>query len=297
MSAEVRMKNNRRLPAGWVRFPAAICALLLTALLFGTVFGTLGLQLMTSRKLHERSAFARDVVDQQMIRIEEEVKRLAAEYGFDPMDILPLIDRESVETLDGDVVKWWTDFTATGRMAEEPDYAVQGADETLRADRGFMERIDSMQVIATVDLIISRVNKAVMKSAMLFRSLLVETVIRFAGERFNLTEIMKLLRLIPLIAGLGSLAAAGLIALLMSRRIQTAGQYIGGAMAAAGLLTMLTMIMIRLLGIRQMISEASTALERQYAYVSRTLTLEMLGEAVLLLLLGWLLMAMARKEY
>ena len=79
MSAEVRMKNNRRLPAGWVRFPAAICALLLTALLFGTVFGTLGLQLMTSRKLHERRALARDLGDQPMIRIEEEVKRLAAE--------------------------------------------------------------------------------------------------------------------------------------------------------------------------------------------------------------------------
>ena len=297
MSAEVRKNTSQRMPAWWVHFPAAVCALLLTALLFGTFLGSLGLQVMTSRNLHERNALARDVVDQQMVRIGEDVNRLAAEYGFDPQDILPLIDRESVENLDREVVKWWTEFAATGRLAEEPYYVLTGADETLKADRGFTEQLESMKVLTTVDEIISRVNNAVQKSAMLFRALLVETVIRFAGERFNLTEIMKLLRLIPLITGMGSLTAAGLIALLMSRKIQTAGQYIGGAMTAAGLLTLLTLLLAKLLGIRQMISEASAALERQYAYLARTLTLEMIAGAVLLLLLGWLLMMMARKEY
>ena len=288
---------KQRLPSKWARIPAAACALLLTALLVATFFSTLGIQIMTSRNLHERVALAGDVVERQMERIAEEVKYLAAEYGFDPEDILPLIERENVEQLDREIVRWWTDIASTGRLTEEPTFALMGADETLKADNGFTERLDSMMVQATVDLVISRVNTAVQKSTVLFRTLLVETAFWLAGDDISIPEIVKLLRTVPWIAGFGALAAAGMIALLMSRRIRTAGQYLGGALCASGLLTIFAMLLLKLLRIREMIAEASAALERQYVHLARILSIEMLAGAALMLILGVLLMAMARKEY
>ena len=102
---------------------------------------------------------------------------------------------------------------------------------------------------------------------------------------------------VPLAALAAALLFAGLIALCMSRRLQTAGHFIGGAMAAAGLLTALTLLPVKMLNLRGMLAEASGALTAQSAHLERILTLESLGCAVLLIIAGVLLMLLAKKEY
>ena len=295
------MSGNRRngrggLPArGW-RVPAYLCALLLTGALLVTGVSLLGIQALGSTALYERAALNAGAVDRQIARIDEEIGEAAAEFGFDPEPVRALIDRAQIEAFDREVVRWWTDFTAGGRLGERPSFSPEGIRDVLEEDADFMESLDETRMESTLEKIETRAETIVFGSAVRFRNLIVETAVRLAGRRVDLPQIMELLRKIPILGGLAGLLLAGLIALMMSRRIQTAGQYIGGALAAAGLLGLIGLILVKLLNIRGMIAEASPALEAQYAVFSRILTLETAGAALVLILIGALLMIRAGKE-
>ena len=290
-------KQKRVYPAKWVHIPAALLALILTVCLWGTQLSLVGLQTLTSTELHQRAAAAKDVVDLQMERIAGDVKDLAEEYGFSPEPVIELIRREDVEQLDRDIVTWWTGTTSTGKMGEEPEFTLEGAEKVLQADQKFAGGLDPLLAVSTVDRVVIQITACVKKSAVLFRDILVNAGVRMAGERLDLPEAVTLLKKVPLLAGMAALLCTGLIALLMSRRILTAGQYLGGALIACGLLAALGLLIMKSLNLRGMIAEASAALEAQYAHLSGTITLEVLGGAAVLILLGAGLMILARKEY
>ena len=289
-------KKKNKLPAGWVRIPAAVLALLLTMCLFGTQLSLMGLQVMTSAGLHRRAALAADVVDLQTERIARDVKKLAAEHGFDPEPILAAITRDEVEQMDRDVVDWWTGGMAEGKLGEEPVFDSAGIEKALRADRDYMSGLDPLLAENTLSRVAGDIGDRVRGSAVLFRDMLVEAGARIVGERVNLPQAVALLRKVPLALGLAGLLLAGLIALLMSRRIGTAGQFIGGALAACGLLAALMLLIMKMLNLRGMIAEASALLEAQYAHLAGDVTLEALGIALALIACGVGLMLIARRE-
>ena len=83
----------------------------------------------------------------------------------------------------------------------------------------------------------------------------------------------------------------------MSRRILTAGEYIGGAVSASGLLCLTALLMFRQINIRGMVAEASEALSMQVSHLSGILTTQMLIGTAALFLVGGVLMILARREY
>ena len=293
----MKQKNEKRLPSLAARIPAAFCAFLLTACLLAAAFSLIGLQAMTSVDLHTGVALSEDSMNLQMKRIREGIQNLAERYGFDAENAAGAVSRESVEDFDREVVRWWTGFAGTGRLDSEPVYDTAPAEEALRKDEKFISGLEEMMVKSTVEEISGGIRETVRKSAVLFRDLLLETGARLAGTRINLPQAAELLQKIPLLAGVGCLVLSGCIALLMSRRILTAGQYLGGAMAAAGLLMILILLLLSALNLRGMIAEASQALEAQYAGLSGILRWEMIGGAALMLAAGCGLMLLARKEY
>ena len=72
-----------------------------------------------------------------------------------------------------------------------------------------------------------------------------------------LWKLPRLPRLLGICCGL----LAGFIALIMSRRILTAGQYIGGAFGGAGLLMLGMIPLMRSLRLREMVAEASRGVQ------------------------------------
>lgn len=286
-----------RLPSLGARIPAAVFALLLTGAIWAAVLSLLGIQLLTSRGLHERAALAGDAVELQMTRIENGFRELADEFGFEPETLISLVSREKMENLDREVVRWWTESVATGRIGEKPTVPLEGAEEALKADSRLSASVEPLLLPTTAEKITARAGRIVWKSAVHVRDDLLTAGVQIAGRQINLPEAAELLGKVPLAALAAALLFAGLIALCMSRRLQTAGHFIGGAMAAAGLLTALTLLPVRMLNLRGMLAEASGALTAQSAHLERILTLESLGCAALLIIAGVLLMLLAKKEY
>ena len=288
--------ETKKLPSrGWTA-PAYLCALLMTGALFLCLLSLLGLQMLTSPGLHERAALSGDAMDLQMTRIREKVTALGEEYGFDPEPVLALIPREDVEELNRQVIRRWTGALASGRTEEAPGFEAVGVEELLASGEAWIERPEDTVLRNRAREVTREVNSAVWKSAVLYRELLTETGFEMAGRRVNLPQTAELLRRAPVILALVFLLAAGLTALMMSRRIRTAGKYIGGAMSAVGLLLVLALALGTAMGIQRMIGEASALMEVQYAHTARVLRTELLGAALVLTTAGNLLMRRARKE-
>ena len=290
-------KRAKKLPARWVSFPAALLALMLTGTLLLTLAGATGLYAMSDTTLHTRAALSSDAVDLQMEKVTQNVRAIAENYGFDAEKTLALIDRQSVENLDREMVVWWTEAMRKGELGETPTYEIEGLKDALRADQDFMKTVDPMMEVSTLDAISGKISDAVVNTALLFRETLVRIAVSFAGDRMDIPQIMTLLRKIPWIAGAASLLLMGLIALLMSRNLLAAGKYIGAAISACGLLWLMVMALTWALNLQGMIAEASQALEIQFSHLSRTVTLEGLCMSAALLALGGALMSFASREY
>ncbi|MBQ9252564.1 MAG: hypothetical protein IJ188_08010 [Clostridia bacterium] len=288
-------KQTKR-PALGARILAALLAVVLAPCLWGQTASLLGLQGMTSTGLHTQVALAPDAVGRQMERIQGDLDALAEERGLDWQDLEGLVTQEAVEEFDRKIVAWWTGALATGKMEEEPTFAVEGLMERVQGDEAFLATVDPLLLRRTVEDIQGEISNSVRRSAVLFRDLLVQAGVRLVSDRVDLHQMVELLGKVPVITGLASLALAGMIALLLSRRIQAAGQYIGGAISACGLLSCLALGLIKGMNIRGMISEASLALEAQYAHLARIMTMEVMAVVVLAFLVGGGLMILAWRD-
>ena len=290
-------ETRKKLPGKGSSILAALLAAVLTVSLLAAVLSILGIYALTSEDLHIRSALSKEAVALQMERIRKNVTGIGTEYGFDPEEIIRSITRESVEDLDRSVVAWWTGFSRKAELTEKPVYSLDGAEDLLRADQKFMESLDPMTEHLTIENITRKIGEKVVGSAVLFRDTLLSAGIEIAGKSVNLQEILTVMGRVPRIAGALSLLLAGLIALVMSRRILTAGHYIGGALSACSLLVLLSLILIHGLNLGGMIREASAILSAQFEHLAGELRLEWIGTAVALMAAGAVLMILARKEY
>ncbi len=290
-------KKNRTLPGRGASFLAGLLAFLLTGTLLAALCSGAALFTLSSGDLHTRAALNAGAVDLQMDRIRENVTGLAEEYGFEAKPILDLITRESIEDLDREIAVWWTASAVSGKLGESPAYDLTAAESLLRKDEAFISSLDPMMVNATVQSILQEIGKSVKRSSVLFRDTLVQAAAGFAGKERNLPEIFAAAGRIPGIACAASLLLAGLIALLMSRSILTAGKYIGGALAACALLWLGCMGLIHTLDLGGMIAEASALLSAQFAQLSHDLTMLSFAAAAVLLIAGILMMVPAGKAY
>ncbi len=285
---------KKNLPArGW-HVPAAVLAVLLTLALWATQLGVISMWALTSKGLHERVVLDRATVDAQMTRIAEAIAGIGAEYGFDLAAVQEAVTRESVEELNRQTVAWWTRFGAEGELKEAPAYHAE-LKNVLEKDQQFIGSLDEMTVNSTIEQVEARVDAAVRKSAIMIRDELLYGGIRRAGDRINIPKVLELVRKLPGLGGAACLLLAGLIALVLSRKIQLAGQYIGGALSGCGLLILLTLGLLKAMNLATFIGEASEALQSQYLHLARILTMESIGGAVFLMIVGGMLMTWAVK--
>lgn len=289
-------KKRDRTPSLKLAVPAVICALVMTACLYLGLISLAGNILLTSPALHERAATAEDVVDLQMSRIQTGFESLAEEYGFDPEDLTKLVDRQTVEELDRKVVRWWTGSIDAGKYSEMPPFTLEGAEDALMADEAFIRTVDKMMLHLTVEGIVNKASAIVQSSAVQFRELLVGIGAKMAGKRMELPQIIALFQSIAPLLLVCALLMAGIIALMLSRRITLAFRYIGSGVSGTGLLMILSWALLKALNLRGMVAESSRALELQVGHLGNEVTLSLLGTAALLLAAGGLLMFLSQRE-
>lgn len=287
-------ETMKQAPArGW-HIPAAVLAVLLTVALWATQLGAVGMWTLTSRELHQRVVLDKETVDSQMERIAAEITAIGEKDGFDPGPVIAAISRESAEELDRQVVSWWTGFGAEGTLGETPTYHME-LKEILEKDVKFISSLEAITVNSTIEGVEAQVDAAVRKTAVMVRDELITGGIKRVEGRINVHQALEILRKLPALGGSASFLLAGLIALILSRKIQMAGQYIGGALSGCGLLMLLTLGLLKALKVGVAIGEASAALQMQYAHLARIISIGTICSAVLLMIVGGLLMTWAAK--
>ena len=288
------MKTEKNLPARAMHGPAAILAVLLTTALWVTQLGIICMHALTSENLHMRVALDDSAITMQMKRIEEKTALIAKEYGFDPERVTASISREQIEELDRQVVRWWTGILATGEILDPPVFHAD-LEKTLTEDTEFVKELNELAINSTIESVESRMDEGVRSTAVLFRDQLLSAGLHKGERMVDFPEMAELLHKLPGLGGAVCLLLAGGIALILSRKIQLAGQYIGGALSGCGLLMLITLLLFRMLNLSASIGEASLALQAQYNHLMRIVSFEVIGAAVLLMLIGGLGMALAAK--
>ena len=280
-------------------------AILLTFLMTLTVFCTpllwQSVRLLTDEGLHESVALDSAVTDVQMVHITNMVEDLAAEQSFDPATVLALVTPDAVREYNVEVIRWWMGLLRPDPVLTAPESDAEAIQETVREDPLFQETVSSTLRRATArDKVASPIAETIQSTVLPIRDQLVTLAMPKVLEK--VTEKVDLYRLMDL-AGKGPLAFTGvsvllalLVLALMHRRLCKGGMYIGSALSAAGLLTLITLGVIALINPCAMIAQASSLLALQAGLLLKKLALPLVIIAAAELAVGLALIGVHQRR-
>lgn len=272
-----------------------IAAFLLVCTLTGMICGWTLLRITTDGSMHERIALRDALIDDQMEQLGQTADQLGESYGFDPMIIKDLLDRETVIQLNRQVIAWWTKMSTTGVPEEMPLWEGSAVRDRLMQDAAFQEKYDVL-TRDTAGKVVSELNGTLSRMVFPMREILITEGLQVIRRRAALTEILNFLQGIPLALTLLSGALAGWIVLLGAKRRSSMRQQLGSALGGAGLLSLCVLILFRMMNLSGLIMESSVRLAGQVRILENVLTVEV-GIVILLLLTGgWLLLRNAAEQ-
>ena len=279
------MKRQYRNPSIPARIAAWIAALVLTFTMTLTLIGWTCVSILASEDLYVRTATDEDVVTGQMERVSSIIRELSVRYGFSADHVIAALDREEFAGADREMAQWWSRITTEGTM--DPEVPAWSADSLLPVieeslDPGMIPEDQYSTEVAQE--IVFALEKEATRTMMPIRRTLITLGFRYLDKRIDMPGAIRLINSMPL-AGLAvCILLAGLIALFSGRRIRTSLKYYGGAFGGAGLSAIFALIMIRHLGIIDMIRKSSESLADQIHIMTRSAeTGYIIGIAVLLL--------------
>lgn len=270
---------QRQMPGAASHVFAVICTLLLTLFVFLGSCMLLVSNLLTNREMHCQIAGSPEIADAQMDAIGRRIKYIAEENKVKEKDIMP--SRESVQNYGVQIVDWWM-----GLIKQDPVLKIPSYDPDYDADNGEEAPEE------TEDRIVDAVQRAVFPLRRELLDIGVPLVLKYA-DLYNYS------RYIPHITAalwLMALFAAGLIALLLARRLFVSLQYIGGGLGAAGLLVACVPLLIKCIGLEPWLAQANTILLSQYSMLTRMITVWTLILGIILLIAGLTCIGVYRKK-
>lgn len=280
-------------------------AILLTFLMTLTVFAAplawQGVRLLTDEALHESVALDSAVNDAQMVRITNMVEDLAAEQSFDPATVLALVTPEAVRTYNVEVVHWWMGLLQPDPVLTAPEWDADAIQDAVREDPLFQEAVSSTLRRATArDKVAYPIAEGIQSTVLPIRDQLVTLampkVLEKVSERVDLYSLLDLAGKAPLLLTCVSAVLAMLVLALMHRRVCKGGMYIGSALSAAGLLTLITLGVIALINPCAMIAQASSLLALQAGLLLKKLALPLVIIAAAELAVGLVLIAVHQRR-
>ncbi len=283
----IRKKSrNIVIPGKTARFFAGFTGLILTITLTLMMITILGGYILTSDSLHERIASDKQVTEEQLHRIREEVSLLAEEYGFNPETVMNLISVEDMQKINREASRWLSEALREGKLKDAPSFHSEMIGEALLSDEAFVSSQDSFMLKNTILQIVGEIEKSVTGKAMAFREILLRAAERIAGKSIHLPTLSALIQQIPVLLLLISVGLSGIIALLTSRRFILCLRYIGAASTACAINLLIGLILMALMGIHPVLSDISALIFRKFQLFSIYTTVLAGGTAFILLVLG-----------
>ena len=280
-------------------------AILLTFLMTLTVFAApllwQGVRLLTDENLHESVALDSAVTDAQMVRITNMVEDLAAEQSFDPATVLALVTPDAVRAYNVEVVRWWMGLLQPDPVLTAPEWDAEAIQDAVREDPLFQEAVSSTLRRATArDKVAYPIAEAIQSTVLPIRDQLVTLAMPKAlekiTEKVDLYGLLELAGTAPLLLMGASALLALLVLALMRRRVCKGGMYIGSALAAAGLLTLITLGTVALINPCAMIAQSSSLLALQAGLLLKKLAMPLVIIAAAELAAGLVLIAVHQRR-
>ena len=280
-------------------------AILLTFLMTLTVFAApllwQGVRLLTDENLHESVALDSAVTDAQMVRITNMVEDLAAEQSFDPATVLALVTPDAVRAYNVEVVRWWMGLLQPDPVLTAPEWDAEAIQDAVREDPLFQEAVSSTLRRATArDKVAYPIAEAIQSTVLPIRDQLVTLAMPKAlekiTEKVDLYGLLELAGTAPLLLMGASALLALLVLALMRRRVCKGGMYIGSALAAAGLLTLITLGTAALINPCAMIAQSSSLLALQAGLLLKKLAMPLVIIAAAELAAGLVLIAVHQRR-
>ena len=288
---------KKLLPGRLAHTIAILLTFLMTLTVFLTALSWQGVRLLTDEALHESVALDSAVTDTQMVRITNAVEDLAAEQSFDPATVLSLITTEGVRAYNVEVVHWWMGLLQPDPELAAPEWDAEAIQDAVRADPLFQEAVTSTLRRATArDKVAYPVAEAIQSTVLPIRDQLVTLAMPKVLEKIDLPRLVALAGRAPLLLAGVSAVLALLVLALMHRRVCKGGMYIGSALAASGLLTLLTLGVAALINPAAMIAQASSLLAMQVGLLLKKLALPLLIVALAELAIGLVLIGVHQRR-
>ena len=286
---------NRAIPGNKACFFAGLSGFALSLFLTATVFLMLGMHWTMSDALYDRIVTDARVLEGQMDSLREKVKELSQEYGFDPEKMMEEITSEDLRNANLAASHWLTKAFREGKIGETPSFTVGNLEDVLREDENFVATQDPHMLKNTILRITGEVDRSLSEKSMLFREPMLRAAERAIGKSVHLPTVISAVRQVTLLSGLASLALAGMIALLTSRRMMLSLRYIGAALMACGILLLLGTGLAYLLDLGTLLSEISLQAERRFRLLRIYALADTVIAAGVMLLLGKLSMRASRS--
>ena len=269
-------------------------AFLLAVFCTAAVFGTLGVQALTSAAAHAQAATDGRVLDEQMRRIEENIEGMAEEYGFSADAVKEVVNRDAVLRADTEAAAWWTYLLTEGLAGPVPRIYSQELEDAVastmkRKGWGEEDTEPDPQTVA------SALADMIENSVFPMREMILTTGMDFVNGRADIPGMVRTVMKLPLLGLVLGLAAAGLIALLLGREISRSLKYYGAALAGAGFTVLAVVILVRIIRPEAMIAEASGPLAGEVGALLGKAGLEAGIAAAVLLAAGYLFLILYRR--
>lgn len=268
-----------QMPGAAAHVFAVFCALLLSLFIFLGSCMLLLTNLLTNREMHYQTALSPDIVDAQMNVIAQRIKYIAEDNKLKEEDLMP--SRESVQNYGLRIVDWWM-----GLIGQKPDLNIPIYTPDYNAEIAEAASEDTAGQIADI----------VQHAVFPLRRELIEIGLPLVMKYADLYDYSRYLPYIAAALWLLGLFAAGLIALLLSRRMFVSLQYIGGALGAAGLLVGCIPLFIKWIGLEPWLAQANPVLLSQYSMLTQMIVLWTVILGIILLIAGLMCIGVYRKK-
>lgn len=280
---------------------AHLCAILLTFCLVLTLLASLwswqAVRLLTDSNMHHTVAGDDAVIDAQMERINAVIESTAEAQHFDPATIQALVTREDVRAFSLQCADWWLGLLQQEPVLTAPEWDTQAMEDAVREDELFRENVRAtLRRSVARDDVAYPIAQTIQETVLPLRTQLISFVLPEVLERVDVPMLVTFLQKAPLICLGASAVLALLILLCMCRMPSKGGLYIGAAMGACALITLLLMLGILLLDPAAMIAQANTLLSLQLTLLLKQMALKPLIVSIAMLVISAALTALHQKR-
>ncbi len=280
---------SKRMPGFFAHALSALLALLLTVSLLLTALTLTMTRVLTDQGLHEGIATDALVTNAQMDAITAKVTALAEAQSFQPETVTALIAPEELRAYNRDVTRWWMDLlTFPEADTAAPVWDTQAIQEAVLEDPLFQEaHTPATRRTIARDQVAFAVGREIQSAVLPLRTQLIALAADAVRDRLDVSAHLDVFTQLPLWLGGVSAVLALMILLLTHRRLCKGGLYIGSALAAAGLILLLVLVLTAAADVPGMLGELSALLALQVNLLLQALAIPTAGMAAAGLLLGF----------